>query len=470
MDRFALSFCVSILLILSLGLGRVSANESRMRLSDSKENIQLRLQNSQYVSAGANYYREGATSENTSLALQLDKSWRLPRGFLARVDFKNEYSGSENWNYLNVYQLYGHTRFEGVDFTFGRKIELWNAIDAEWKQGIVHSRHMQNRLRPEPAGLFGLFAGQRTANGNWLTGVLPLFIPDIGAHFFVQEGRLTSQNPWFDPPASRFRFRGEAGEIRYSVKPPSASEIALNPGWIGSLEHDFGAESGVRVTLAHKPIPQLLLGFPSLNRVIVGANEDYLQVDITPKVMYHSVASVESWTRAGEWTLTSGVTLDAPNGNAFDSTYTKQTYAPAWIYALTASRPLEEEGRFAARLKFGVLKVDGGATRDRGVFAREKSLFERRFQYDEAYLLALQYQLRGITKRPLEASARLVYDRIQNGGSLGLQLGYLPAPRWRIDAEIEMLGLLGNDNGEANGFFSTYRANDRLALGTSYVF
>ncbi len=469
MNRGALS-CLMFLPLLFLAK-TLSAQSSEIRAPlRLDEKASLRLQNSQYISSGANYYRKDASGENTSVILSLDKKAKLFSGIDGRVDLKDEYSATENWNYLNIYQLYGEKRVEGVNLSFGRKLELWSAMDDEWKQGVFHSRYMQNRLKPEPAGLFGFFAGQNLDKRSWSVAILPLYIPDMGAHFTVENHRFVSQNPWFDPPVANFRFRGEAGDIRYSVKQPPIGEIALNPGLIASYEQDIGSASGWRTTLAHKPVPQLLLGFPSLNRVIVGNNEDYLQVEITPKVMYHSVAAVESWTDLGAWTLSSGVTLDAPVGSAFDQTYTKQTYAPAWIYQLSASRPLEQEGRFAARVKLGVLKIQGGAESDRGVFATEKSLFEKRFQYNEAYLASVVVPVRGLLKGPIDTQARVVYDRIQNGGSIGFSVGYTVAPRWRIDTEMELLGLIGEDAAEKNGFLSNYRANDRVAVGTSYVF
>lgn len=462
----------SLLMVLPLfSFSSSWAQVSETRTSfDFQDHASLRLSNSQYVSSNTGFFRDDARSENTSLTLLLKKKSRLPLGFEGHFDIKNEYSATENWNYLNVFELYASKRVSGVDLSLGRKLELWSATDEEWKQGVVHSRYMQNRLTPEPAGLFGFFAGQDRETVSWSVGILPLYIPDIGAHFTVENGRFQSRNPWFDPPVDRFRFRGEDGEIRYSVNQPPVQEIALNPGFITTVESDVGRASSVRLTLAHKPVPQLLLGFPSLNKVFVGTNADYLQVDVTPQVIYHSVAALETWNQVGQWTLSSGVTVDAPIGAAFDESYTKQTYSPAWIYGFTASRPLEEEGRYAARLKFGVLKIQGGAAADRGVFAREKSLFERRFQYDEAYLAALHLPVRGWLRRPIDTETRLVYDRIQNGGTFAFAVGYTVAPRWRVDAEAEFLGLLGGDRQEKNGFLSTYRANDRVALGTSYVF
>lgn len=429
----------------------------------------LRVQNSQYISSGATFYRDGASPNNSSLSVWIDQEKKLAGGTFGRADIKDEYSATENWNYLNIYQLYIRRKVEGVKFALGRKLESWSAADDDWKQGIFQSRYMQNKLWPEPAGLVGVFAAGGDEQVSWMVAGLPFNVPDFAAHFSIEKSQFVSKNPWFDPPVSNFRFRGQDGNIRYRVAEPPINEVIFHPGLIAKTELQ-DKSGGVRLTGAYKPVSQLLLGFPSLNRVIVGANEDYLQVDITPKIKYHWVASIDGWVKAGGWSLGGSVIHDHVLGQGFDDSFTSQRFSPAWIFAATASRPLEEEGPYAARIRFGVLKIEGGARRDSGVFATDRSLFEKRFQYDEAYTAGLFVPVRGVLAKALDSEARVTYDRIQGGGVLSLNLGYSPAPGWRLEGEMDILGLISAQGGETTGFFSNYRANDRIGVGTSYVF
>lgn len=429
----------------------------------------LRLQNSQYVSSGTNYYRDDASSNNSSLSLKIEQEKRWRKSFGAKVSIKDEYSATENWNYLNIYQSHFNIRLpENLALSAGRKIDTWSTTEDEWKQGVFQPRYMQNKLHPETAGLTGFFFSSSYQSYLWTVGVLPLFVPDLGCNFWVDNHHFTSKNPWFDPPAPTYRFRETSNDIHYSANKPSVEKVLANPGLTAKVENSR-SEFGTRVAAAYKPVPQLLYGFPSLNRVVIGSTEDYLSVDVTPRVTYHWVGSMDAWRRMGQWTYTAGLTHDHPLKDKLKDGWTSQTFAPAWIWALSASRPLETEGSKAARIKFGFLKIDGGLGRDRGEFARTRTLFEGRFQYNEAYMAGLMFPVRGLLRSAIETEAKVVFDRIQNGGSIILSAGYSLNRDWRVDGEMDILGLLG-DRAEETGFFSTYRANDRVGMGMSYVF
>lgn len=426
----------------------------------------LRLHNSQYVSSGTAFYREDAAANNASFSVhvQRDKRWRKSLG--AKFNVKNEYSASENWNYINVYQAHGHVRIPGgISAQAGRKIETWSSGEDEWRLGSFQPRYMQNKLRPETAGLTGLFVSSAAGSFVWTAGVLPVHVPELGAHFWVRDHKFTSRNPWFDPPAPSYKFRGETNDIHYSVDKPPVTEIMANPGAVAKVERSF-ASFGTRLSAAYKPVPQLLLGFPSLNRVVIGSTNDYLDVAVTPEVIYHWVAGSDVWFRAGGWQFAGTVMHDRPVGNQLRDGWTSQTFDPAWIGTLSAARAVLDG---EAKVKLGFIKIEGGRGRDRGEFAGERSLFEGRFQYDEAYLAAVAVPVRRLLPRLLQTEARVVYDRVQNGGYVTLAAGYDINRDWRLDAEADVLGLLGDGEGE-DGFFSTYRANDRMGMGMTYVF
>lgn len=428
----------------------------------------LRLQNSQYFSSSTNFYREDAAASNSSISLQLEQDKRFGKRFALKSNVKDEYSATENWNYLNVREAYGQYR-PPINLTaqVGRKIETWSATDDEWKQGIFQSRYMQNKLRPETAGLTGVFLSSSVGANLFTVAMMPVFVPDLGTHFWVSNDKLTSRNPWFDPPAERFRLNGMSHDIHYSLDKPSAGEVLAHPGVAAKVERSTGM-IGARFSAAYKPVPQLLLGFPVANRFVLNSDGNYLNVEITPKVAYHSVASADIWGRAGGWTLTGGLTYDRPVNDAVDEDWIWQNYKPAWIWSGMAMRPLFSNGE--TKVKLGFLKVDGGAGQDRGIYASRETVFEGRFQYDEAYLAALSWPIRGIFKNAFETEAKVVYDRIQNGGVVSIGAGYSFSRDWRVDGEMDLLGLTGERAEKADGFFSTYRSNDRFGLGMSYVF
>ncbi len=433
----------------------------------------LRLQNSQYVSSGATFYREDAGHNNSSISLSLDREQRWRKNFGFKAQIKDEYSATENWNYLNIYQSHLNTRLpaglNSVALSAGRKIETWSSTEDDWKIGVFQPRYVQNKLRPETAGLTGFFFSAPVQSYLLTVGVLPIFVPDLGCHFWVDNNKFTSKNPWFDPPAPTYLFRDQNNDIHYSANKPTVEKVLANPGLSAKIEKS-GSELGTRFAAAYKPVPQLLYGFPSLNKVVIGSTEDYLSVAVTPRVVYHWVASTDIWRRQGQWTLGAGLTHDHPVPDQLKDGWTSQTFSPAWIWSFSASRPLEAGGTSAARIKFGLLKIEGGLGRDRGEFARQRTLFEGRFQYNEAYMAGLMFPLRGILRSAIDTEAKVIFDRIQNGGAISLSAGYNINRDWRVDGDVDILGLAGNRAENENGFFSSYRANDRMGMGMTYVF
>lgn len=429
----------------------------------------VRLQSSEYISKDQAFFREGAEDNNNSIAVGVDDEfkWRFLR---ARVFLKNEYSATEQWNYFNVYDLHASAEpVKGGTLSVGRKLERWNEWEEDFRQGVFQPRYMQNRLRPEYAGLTGAFYTQDFKRAAFTIGVLPVHIPDLGAHFSVEDNKLVSKNPWFNPPAPEFILQDVSGEIRYSVRKPPTEEIVLKPGAVAKAEFHQGRYFG-RVAAAYKPMPALLTQFPSFNRVVVTPTEDYMSVEVQPRVAYHALYSHDSVVKLGSWTTQASVTREAPDNERPPEGFTAQRARPAWIYALGVSRPLETEGRYAARMKLGFMRVEGGDGADSGYFAKDRSLFEGRYQYTEAYLLAVNKPWRGLGRYPLDTEIRLLFDRRQNGGALSLASGLNLSPDWRIDLQVDMLGLLPGPRQQEDGFLALYRSNDRVGVGVSYVY
>lgn len=431
---------------------------------------QLRLQSSEYVSSGQNYYRDGAEDNNNSLSLGIEQEGKWRR-FGARMSLKDEYSATENWNYFKVYDLHADYRIDPrLQLAVGRKLDRWNEWEEDFGQSLFQPRYMQNRLRPEFAGLTGVFFNTNTRPFAFTIGVLPVHIPDMGAHVSVKDNKFVSKNPWFKPPAGEFQFRQGIGDIHYSLEKPEVTEVLFNPGAVAKVEFNDSAKYFGRLSVAYKPMPQFLLGFPSENRVQVAAIGDHMDLRVTPRVPYHAVASHDSVMRSEGWTVQASVAAEYPMREEAPADYTAQTAKPAGIYALGVSRPLEDEGLYAARARVGFLRVDGGDGNDTGNFASERTLFENRYQYTEAYLLGVYKPWRGFGRFPLDSELKIIYDRIQHGGAVGIYLGMNISDEFRADIEADFLGLLAGPRRQDDGFLSLYRANDRVGIGLSYVY
>lgn len=436
--------------------------------STADRGSRLSLKSAQFVSSGQNYFRPGAESSLNTLAIEIDETARW-RSMEARARLTDEFSINENWNYFNAYEAYVKTRISDWEISAGRKIEAWSEWERDWRQGLYQPRYMQHKFNPEIAGLTGLFLKTGDENSSFTLALVGAHIPDLGAHFYTDDGAFASANPWFLPPASNFQLPREQGRIRYSLNSPDPLEVLGHPGAALKFERG-GSKMSWRLAAAYKPMPQLLLGFPSRNRLVITPTQDFMSIEINARTLYHTLASFEQFAQAGAWRLYGGLTYENPDDDKGPEDWTAQQTARALIWTASASRAMEEEGPLAARMKFAFLKVVGGDAPDSGEFAGRDTLFERRFQFLEAYQLSFSKPWRGLFAEPLATELRLTYDRVQNGGTVAFASGLTFARNWRAEVEVEFLGLLGVNAEVPDGFLSDYRANDRVGMGMSYVF
>jgi hypothetical protein len=431
--------------------------------------VSFNVQNSQYVSYGRAYYRPGAADNDLSLALRMDEraNWRA---FKFQLTGKNEFSVTENWNYADVHDLHAEWRTGETEISLGRKLDTWSEWEKDWHQGVFQPRYLENKLHPEFAGLTGIFAGRRWGPVKITAGYLPLYIPDFSAHFSVENDKFVSRNPWFSPPASTFSFQNVAGDLHYSVSAPETSKLISHQGGVAKIEFRQDRYFA-RLSAAYKPAQQLMLGFPSFNQLKITATDDFMNIRITPRVMYQRVANADQLVQAGSWTLGASVTYESPEDDV-PRDYTAASAGEVWVYALSASRALEAEGKNAARLRFGAMKLTGGHEPDLGKFAQSegKTLFERRYQFYEAYSMGLSKPWRGLGRFPLETGLNLIYDRLQNGGVVSFNCGMNFGKELRADVQIDYLGLFEGHAEIPDGFLADYRANDRVGVGMTYVF
>lgn len=438
--------------------------------SETGGTSELQLQRSQYTSYGQPAYRDGAPTQNSSVILRLDE--QISRhGFIAKIKAKDEWSATEKWNYGDVHEFFVSYKSDVAQLSVGRKLETWSAWDSEWRQGMFQPRYMENKIRTEEAGLAGVFLNLHGDHSSVTLAALPEFIPDFGPHFYTQDDKFVSQNPWFHPPTDRFVLRAQTGSIHYKIAYPDTMSVINHPGAAAKYEYsDKGFKS--RLSGAYKPLNSFLLGFPSEHQEIQGPtpNSDYMNITVSPRVAYDRIVNFDNQLTSGSWQFSGSVAYDHPDDNDGPPGWTSQQVRSATIFSGAIEKRLEDLGPHSASIRVGFLRVKGGDEEDRGPFAGKESLFERRFQYYEAYMLAAKKEFRQISKNPLETEVRLIYDRMQGGGVISFSSGMAFGRHFRADLEADFIGLLTANANITDGFLSTYRANDRVGLGMGYVF
>lgn len=457
--RGIFSFGYSLLFLVGVGFSVHASTLTRTHLA---------IQNSEYVSSGTDFFRQSASPHNRSISLTVNEEGRWSQNFGAKLHILNDYSATENWNYVKVYEGFGSYRINNqLDFYVGRKLETWMEWDDNWNLGTFQPRHLENRLHPETVGLTGFFLKSEGESWHFDLGILPINLPDFGPRHFVENNRIESRNPWFKSPVGQFRFQGETGDIHYSLNKPDAADVVLRPGAVAKTEYVNGY-STTRFTVTHKPMPQFLFAFPY--RLVVGPTSDYLDVEIHPRLVYHTVAGLEQSGKVGDWTISGSYAYEHPWDDFAPQDWMVQQISPASIVSVNFSRPLEEEGIHAARVSFGALRLFGGHERDKGEFAKEVSKFEHRYDLFEAYSVALSWSNRGWFRWPLQSELRVIFDRLQQGGAITYSTAVNLSRDMRVFAQLDILGVVSEEAEIRDGFFSTYRANDRWGMGMSYVF
>lgn len=467
---------VAILLSLSFEAVAQSSGSLSSSLSDSipatsQGASEFILHNSDYVEHNQPYFREGARSDNFSIALDHQQTYDFSKKFKAHLNLKDEYSTAENWNYINAREAYTRYRLNSWNtVSIGRKLETWSNWEADWNQGVFQPRYMQDKLRPDFAGLTGVFYSTRTESTGFTLAVLPAHIPDLGAHVWIKDNHFYSQNPWFFVPASHFSFHQGDGDIHYSLVQPDAGKVLAHPGVATKFEYQDDVY-GTRVSLAYKPIPTFLLGFPSRQKLVLDDNTQYMQLDITPRIVYAGTVNWDNSFHFSGWTWNGSLTYEQPDHDMGPVGYTSEEVQRAFIWTASLDHALEEEGPHAAHVKVGVFKLNGGNAKDGGDFANPSfTKFEPRYQYNEAYMLSLRKPWRGLFQYPLETEAKLIYDRLQNAGVVSLSAGLNLAKDLRADLQMDWIGVVGQSAEVEDSFLWLYRANDRFGMGMTYVF
>jgi hypothetical protein len=317
--------------------------------------------------------------------------------------------------------------------------------------------------------LVGAFFSSHTENYNATLGILPAFLPDFGPHFYVNNNLFTSQNPWFHPPSSQFSLSSGTGDIHYNLVSPNPQSVVEHPGAAGKFEFKNKGYLA-RLSAAYKPLPSFLLGFPSTNQDVLGTGGDFMNISVVPRVAYDRLVNLDNEYTEGSWKFSGSVAYDNPDDNNGPTDWTTQQVRAAEIFSGSVEQRIGDVGPKSASWRIGFLKVNGGDAADRGLFASSETLFTRRFQYYEAYLIGIRKDFLLLSPYPISTDLRVLYDRMQGGGVVSLSTGTEIGHGWRAELEADFLGLLTSTAPITDGFLSTYRANDRVGMGVGYVF
>ncbi len=435
----------------------------------AKIRTQLQINSTGYSSQNTKFFRNDAEPLVTSLeaGLRFEKSFGRIQN-TARIS--NQYNAEERANYFKPYEFYAEINLSDSQKTLGlgRKILNWSETDRVWGRGLWQPRFFHDKIRSEEAGLTGFYFSSKQKTSDFTLFLMPIFIPDLGPTFDVEDGKIKSPNPWFRPPPPTVGVIGTSRDIRYSVDQPSLGEVMNNPG----IAAQYGIRRGedrYRISMAHKPMNQLFLGFPYF--ADLSSPDVPVDIRIHPEFPYHNILELESEHKLEEQVeLVTSLVLDNPTSYPAQSGWVTQDIEDALLLSTLLKFRNEILNR-SVDFQLGLINLWGGDLPDRGELNLDHTLFERRFQFQQAMLVGAKFPLAWIQGTPVYAKTRLIYDAKQEGGVFSGDLSYRFARRWEGNLGFDFLGLLRSSGQEvSDGLLSLYRANDRISGGVSYVF
>jgi hypothetical protein len=288
---------------------------------------------------------------------------------------------------LNISQLYVHEWGLAV----GRKLQDWSHADEAWHLGQYQPQFSWNPLLPESQGLTGIFMELPGPNTDFPWGLRAfgsaIYIPDQGASYNMKDGQFVEDNPWFSPPPKHIQYddKGQVVDtLNYNVLKPQTNEIIFNSSYAaqfyaGKKDQGFSTTAA----LAYMPSNQLALGLGADVKTAQTTN-----VQITPKIFYHSLASADArWASASGVAVGLGILREKPSDPEFAADQTYKTYAESFL-----TSPYLEAKLGPVLAEISYLDIQGGESTVKGPKADKFSaILPERYAFQKAGQLALKY-------------------------------------------------------------------------------
>lgn len=365
-------------------------------------------------------------------------------------------------SYLNVSQLY----WQDKELRFGRKKETWSQLDSNWLLGLYQPLFRWNPLDPQEQGLFGVYIDVSSREGSlfpWELTLMgsPLFIPDQGPGFEIENGEFKKNNPYFQAPPSEAIVLGQNDELNYNVNTPEMDQILMNRSFV--LKAVFGDEKtgpSISLSSAYKPMNQLSLGFQGY----LSANSS-VEVDILPAVAFHRLYSADLYHRFQTFYFGLSFLSDQPESPELEPEWTYATYGKTEILSPTFGAKV-----FDIDFSMSWLEAKASPTIYSGTFAEQASdVIPERLPFEKAYKIRIFSELLKIRRNSILGT--MAYTQASDR-SWVLWTGssqFIFEERWSAFMNFSLASVNQSESSRSS-FLSPFANNDTLGMGVSYVF
>ncbi len=430
---------------------------------------EFKMSHESYVNSSQGYFGKEDTSSQVSTAGVTIDSLSNKGKHSSHIDVHAFYSFAEDKPFINPTELYYERKGKTATVTYGRKIQELSYADDFWELGLWQPRFTWDKLKPEQNGLTGLFfEGQNKGGSNWLGFVTGINVPEQGPSYYIENGIVTSKNPWFKRPPKTANIAGVDTDVTYTIDKPQTEDIIFKPGLGFRFENSLATTETVGFSYAYKPINQFLTSYDY--RLRIADASQTAPIRVIPQFPYHHMVSGD-WRRQDDKINTAlSLTFESPVRLPDNEQLISQQIDDQLMASAIVSYDVAGEGPSAFKMYGGILKSWGAIADDSGDTFSGSTQFELRQRWYEAYRVGMTYPVWTKWKR-LYNTMELTYDRAQNGGLFMTQLEYNVFDSWILTGALDVMAVFDSkETRYDNSLIRNFRANDRVSMGISYVY
>ncbi len=395
-------------------------------------------------------------------------------------------------NYSNVYVPEAYLDLQTANFSeaelngnlrarlsVGRRLETWSVLDRTWDLGLWEPLNRFDALRPIDQGLTGAFLEAGTGNLKVVVFMSPVYIPEQGGGFSVQNGKFRSSNPWFVEPTDRLILFSETTQVQYDLRTPSTGSVISHASG-GALIRYGNFQDGFHAQTSYAIKPRNQLSTPFEGSLNLTDTTSYAAVQIDPRVVYHQLAAAEigygGMSDDGENGFSVGVSAlaDVPINETPGTNLTYQTLDPLLLLSPHVSGAFEIGRNVDVDVSLSYLNSSGGGFTMRGPFASDKAVFGSRVPFREAVAIDGRVAIGKGRRTTVTFGGRWLEEIAEQGSMLSADASVDfsmngSTQDWRISLMGDVLGsrLPANEN---QGYVSRYRGNDRFMTQVRFIF
>lgn len=374
---------------------------------------------------------------------------------------------AESFPYPNVPNAYFRTKKDGkVNWVLGRKTHDWSYFDSVWQLGLWQPNVSNNLIRPHQQGLTGAFLHYDDKPFKFTGFLTALYVPTIGPQFKVIEGQILSSNRWQQSPISSIQINGVDVEIAYDVKIPNILDV------VNQLGVGFNSSWGKRVgpwaqlSMAYKPMNSLHVQFESPRIILDEENNLRSPLKVYPKVVMHSLATIELGWRSKRFNSFISITDERPTPPDLPDGMNQPKITNNQFIAAQVEHDLKIINKQHWFMQWGVFKrVENEGVLEELDDDLSVDFTDTRYPYSDAIMVGGRANF--FIGLPAQLSTKFVYSPSDDGAALMTDMQLMTDSGIGI---LLSLDLIGSSEGTGDNFFNRYRNNDRFFGGISYAF